>query len=53
MGFASLLWMRQTADENINDVVKNMGNFYSKELSERGIRFHAIKKVKEEYYERL
>ncbi len=48
--FGSLMWVRQENDENMNIVVKNIGEFYEDELESYGISSHALKQIQEEYY---
>ena len=48
--FGSLMWVRQETDESIKVVVKNMGEYYEKELENYGIIHRELKQVQEEYY---
>ena len=48
--YGSLMWVRQETDESMKVVVKNMGEYYQKELESYGVQYHALKQVQEEYY---
>ena len=48
--YGSLMWVRQETDESMKVAIKNMGEFYGKELESYGVRHHKLKQVQEEYY---
>ncbi len=48
--FGALMWMRQLADENMNNIVTNVSEYYGEELKRFGIKNHAYRKMQEEKY---
>ena len=48
--FSSLMWMRQSTDENIRRVVENISEFYEGELERFGVKLYAYRQMQEENY---